>query len=99
MKWLILLDSLKFSSGKMGFAIAEAASKLGADVFSDRTHQLKTDDISIKVCHISWWDVRSMLEALCQIDICIMNAAVSDYKPLKKIDKKLKKGNWFVERS
>ena len=31
------------------------------------------------------------LNLFSQIDICIMNAAVSDYKPAKKFDKKLKK--------
>ena len=76
-----MIDSVRFignlSSGKMGFAIAEAASKLGADVFLvTGPTQLKTDEC---------------LKLFSQIDICIMNAAVSDYKPAKKFDKKLKK--------
>lgn len=93
-----MIDSVRFignlSSGKMGFAIAEAASKLGADVFLvTGPTQLKTDDVSIKVFNVTSADemLDQCLNLFSQIDICIMNAAVSDYKPAKKFDKKLKK--------
>ena len=93
-----MIDSVRFignfSSGKMGFAMAEAASKLGADVFLvTGPTQLKTDDISIKVFNVTSADemLDQCLKLFPQIDICIMNAAVSDYKPAKKFDKKLKK--------
>lgn len=93
-----MIDSVRFignfSSGKMGFAIAEAASKLGADVFLvTGPTQIKTDDISIKVFDVTSADemLDQCLKLFGQIDICIMNAAVSDYKPAKKFDKKLKK--------
>ena len=93
-----MIDSVRFignfSSGKMGFAMAEAASKLGADVFLvTGPTQLKTDDISIKVFNVTSADemLDQCLKLISQIDICIMNAAVSDYKPAKKFDKKLKK--------
>ena len=93
-----MIDSVRFignlSSGKMGFAIAEAASKLGADVFLvTGPTQLKTDDVSIKVFNVTSADemLDQCLKLFNQIDICIMNAAVSDYKPAKKFDKKLKK--------
>ena len=93
-----MIDSVRFignfSSGKMGFALAEAASKLGADVFLvTGPTQLKTDDISIKVFNVTSADemLDQCLKLFSQIDICIMNAAVSDYKPVKKFDKKLKK--------
>ena len=93
-----MIDSVRFignlSSGKMGFAIAEAASKLGADVFLvTGPTQLKTDDVSIKVFNVTSADemLDQCLKLFSQIDIFIMNAAVSDYKPAKKFDKKLKK--------
>ncbi len=93
-----MIDSVRFignlSSGKMGFAIAEAASKLGADVFLvTGPTQLKTDDVSIKVFNVTSADemLDQCLKLFSQIDICIMNAAVSDYKPAKKFDKKLKR--------
>ena len=93
-----MIDSVRFignfSSGKMGFAMAEAASKLGADVFLvTGPTQLKTDDTSIKVFNVTSADemLDQCLKLFSQVDICIMNAAVSDYKPAKKFDKKLKK--------
>jgi phosphopantothenoylcysteine decarboxylase/phosphopantothenate--cysteine ligase len=93
-----MIDSVRFignfSSGKMGFAVAEAASKLGADVFLvTGPTQLKTEDMSIKVFNVTSADemLDQCLKLFNQIDICIMNAAVSDYKPAKKFDKKLKK--------
>ena len=93
-----MIDSVRFignlSSGKMGFAIAEAASKLGADVFLvTGPTQLKTDDVSIKVFNVTSADemLDQCLKLFSQVDICIMNSAVSDYKPAKKFDKKLKK--------
>jgi len=93
-----MIDSVRFignfSSGKMGFAMAEAASKLGADVFLvTGPTQLKTDSTSIKVFNVTSADemLDQCLKLISQVDICIMNAAVSDYKPAKKFDKKLKK--------
>ncbi|MGB1131579.1 MAG: bifunctional phosphopantothenoylcysteine decarboxylase/phosphopantothenate--cysteine ligase CoaBC [Flavobacteriaceae bacterium] len=93
-----MIDSVRFignfSSGKMGFAMAEAASKLGADVFLvTGPTQLKTDGTSIKVFNVTSADemLDQCLKLISQVDICIMNAAVSDYKPAKKFDKKLKK--------
>lgn len=93
-----MIDSVRFignfSSGKMGFAMAEAASKLGADVFLvTGPTQLKTNDINIKVFNVTSADemLDQCLKLFSQIDIFIMNAAVSDYKPAKKFDKKLKK--------
>ena len=93
-----MIDSVRFignfSSGKMGFAMAEAASKLGAEVFLvTGPTQLKTDCTCIKVFNVTSADemLDQCLKLISQVDICIMNAAVSDYKPAKKFDKKLKK--------
>lgn len=83
-----------YSSGKMGFALAKIALNLGAEVF------LITGPTSQKISHpnIKQIDILSALEMLNKVkllynkvDIAISSAAVSDFKPLKIINKKIKK--------
>ena len=83
-----------YSSGKMGFALAKIALNLGAEVF------LVTGPTSQKISHpnIKQIDILSALEMLNKVkllynnvDIAISSAAVSDFKPLKIINKKIKK--------
>jgi len=87
-----------YSSGKMGFALAEIALNLGAEVF------LVTGPTSQKISHpnIKQTDILSALEMLNKVkllynnvDIAISSAAVSDFKPLKIINKKIKKEDDF----
>ncbi len=85
-----------YSSGKMGFAIAEEAATRGAEV------TLVTGPVSLHTTHpaIKRIDVRSacqMLEAarsaFADCDAAILSAAVADYAPEHRHDTKLKREN------
>ena len=83
------------SSGKMGYALAEAAVQEGAVVNLVSGPVVLTADKSINLFKIN--SAREMLEAVntCMksSDIFISCAAVSDYKPSKYSDTKIKKEN------
>lgn len=91
------IDDVRFignySSGKMGFALAEEAAKLGATV------QLISGPVSLPTPHgIQRTDVESaqqMYNAVMQhsatADVLIFAAAVADYTPVHKHDGKIKK--------
>ncbi|HZY35996.1 MAG TPA: bifunctional phosphopantothenoylcysteine decarboxylase/phosphopantothenate--cysteine ligase CoaBC [Mucilaginibacter sp.] len=94
------IDPVRFignhSSGKMGFAIADMAAKLGADVVlvSGPSAQVS------KFASIKRVDVTSaseMLDACLEYfgdsNICIMSAAVADYAPVKISLQKIKKSD------
>jgi phosphopantothenoylcysteine decarboxylase/phosphopantothenate--cysteine ligase len=92
------IDPVRFlgnhSSGKMGFAIADALAKLGAEVtlISGPTAQ-KSNSKSIKRINIT--SAQQMLDA-CKANfidahICVMSAAVADYTPVTVSDIKIKK--------
>ncbi len=94
------IDPVRFignhSSGKMGFALAEELNNLGAEVvlICGPTHQVT------KLKNISRIDVTSAEEMLnaClanfdSYDICIMSAAVADYKALNIAPEKIKKSD------
>ena len=92
------IDPVRFignnSSGKMGFAIANAAANLGAEVilisgpsnqqinhsFVNRINVISADEM-YKACHTYFKEV----------DIAILSAAVADYKPKNSADQKIKK--------
>lgn len=82
-----------FSSGKMGFALAEAAAEAGADV------RLVTGPVSLESpCGIKRIDVvsademrRAAIEAFEASDIGIMSAAVADFTPKNPAQGKIKK--------
>jgi len=92
------LDPVRFignySSGKMGFAIAEALAEQGAEVtlVSGPTH-LKTKNSSIhRVNIISAADMLSSCTELAPSqDIVVMSAAVADYRPENIAQQKIKK--------
>ncbi len=93
------IDPVRFignrSSGKMGFAIARAASKLGADVtlITGRT-SLETP-INVKRIDIETADemFKNVKKYMRTSDAIIMSAAVSDFKPTHYSKKKIKKEN------
>jgi len=78
------VDPVRFignrSSGKMGHAIADEASRRGYDVTLVKTSELPADP-SVKVVRVETAD--EMLEAVGGIDpeIAVMSAAVADFKP------------------
>ena len=92
------LDPVRFlgnrSSGRMGFALAEEAARLGAQV------TLVAGPVSLEgpsdVDRVDVTDALSMeaavYEAAAGADLVIMAAAVSDYRPAERAQQKIKKG-------
>ena len=104
-RWLVTagptyekIDSVRFignySSGKMGFALAEALAEAGAEVI------LVTGPTALKPTHphVHRIDVESAremytaaTEAYPECHAAILSAAVADYRPAEQADHKLKK--------
>lgn len=92
------IDPVRFignrSSGKMGYAIAEACKNQGAEVtlISGPSYLAPPKDIDF----VSIEDAESMygetLRAMPGADIIILSAAVADYKPAVVHQEKMKKG-------
>ncbi|KFF09424.1 bifunctional phosphopantothenoylcysteine decarboxylase/phosphopantothenate--cysteine ligase CoaBC [Chryseobacterium luteum] len=94
------LDPVRFignhSSGKMGFSLAEEASKRGAEVIliSGPSSQ-KTDDKNIQLHKVT--SAKEMLNKVFEfydrVDIGIASAAVADYAPKEVAKEKIKKND------
>lgn len=94
------IDPVRFignhSSGKMGFAIAEELSAMGANVtlISGPT-SLKTSQASINRIDVT--SALEMFEAVSRFsrasDIIVMSAAVADYRPEAQATEKIKKND------
>ena len=83
-----------FSSGKMGYELAKEASRLGAKVHlisGPSNEQINDENILLQriVSADEMFDECS--KVFNDIDVFIMSAAVSDYKPSKKNHNKIKK--------
>ena len=83
-----------YSSGKMGYAIAEEAARRGANVtIVSGPVSIKAQHPSIKVISIE--SARQMHQHCTQLfpamDIAIMCAAVADYAPAQQFDAKIKR--------
>lgn len=83
-----------YSSGKMGFAIAEEAAARGAEVtLVTGPVELKTSNDSISRINVR--SARQMLDAVEKAfyvcDAAILSAAVADYAPEKSYDTKIKR--------
>lgn len=100
------IDPVRFftnrSTGKMGFALAEAAAELGAEVtLVSGPVDLETSSGRIKRIDIT--SAEEMLQAIEKEfpahDIVIKSAAVADYRPKVTYDEKMKKqdGNLQIE--
>lgn len=83
------------SSGKMGYAIADAAINAGADVtLISAPSKLTANDKARLISVNSSADMENAVkENFYQSDILIMAAAVSDYKPVSYSDQKIKKND------
>lgn len=83
-----------FSSGKTGFAFANAAAKRGAEVTLISGPVAVSDPEGVNVVHVQ--TAREMYEAtesrFDDTDIAIFAAAVADMRPATPADQKLKKG-------
>ncbi len=82
------------SSGKMGYAIARAAARRGADVILVSGPTALTPPTGLSFCQvITAEDMRrSVFENRSGCDIIIKAAAVSDYRPRDCAEQKIKKG-------
>ena len=94
------LDPVRFisnhSSGKMGFALAETALSLGAEVklISGPTDQITSSNkINLVKIKTGAQMQKAIMDDYHQSDIVIMAAAVCDYKPKEFSKKKIKKDN------
>ena len=90
------------SSGKMGYAIAEAARDRGAMVSLVAAPNHLAKPIGISVTNIqSAEDMKKAIEDEClEADALIMAAAVAAWRPLEKLDSKAKKDksdHWSLE--
>ncbi|MBX7047389.1 MAG: bifunctional phosphopantothenoylcysteine decarboxylase/phosphopantothenate--cysteine ligase CoaBC [Ignavibacteria bacterium] len=92
------IDAVRFitnpSTGKMGFAIAEAAKERGADV------TLVTGPVDLTIDGVKRIDVETSDEMFIAVkrnmntqDAIVMTAAIEDFKPLKTVKSKIKKEN------
>lgn len=92
------IDPVRFignhSSGKMGFAIAEALADKGAEVYlvSGPTQQ-QTSHPGVTVKHVTSADemYTACLAVFNTTDITVLSAAVADYRPTTVADQKIKK--------
>ena len=97
------IDPVRFvgnhSSGKMGYALAEAARDRGAEVALITTAALP-DPIGVRVLRVE--SAREMFDAVqreCeQASALVMAAAVADYRPAAEAEQKLKRAG-VAERS
>ncbi|MBJ7930064.1 bifunctional phosphopantothenoylcysteine decarboxylase/phosphopantothenate--cysteine ligase CoaBC [Bacillus toyonensis] len=84
-----------FSSGKMGYAIAEVAANLGADVILVSGPTALNPPLHVTTIQVD--SAQDMLEAVLQhyqnVDVVIKTAAVADYRPKYVHDNKMKKQN------
>lgn len=83
-----------FSTGKMGYSLADAAARLGADVtLISGPVSVSTKEQSVKVIHVE--SAQEMCaaaeEAFAESDIAIMCAAVADYAPANPLASKIKR--------
>ena len=100
------IDPVRFignhSSGKMGYALAEVALKMGASVtLVSGPSAEKINHPSLKLIKVV--SAEEMLTAVQEFydstDIAIAAAAVADFKPKKTVSKKLKKENGLAHIS
>jgi len=91
------IDPVRFvsnrSSGKMGYAIAAAAADAGADVFLVSGPTALATPRGVRPIAVeSAEQMRdAVLGVLPQADVVVMAAAVADYRPIEKRERKIKK--------
>lgn len=81
------------SSGKMGFAIAEAAKRMGADVtvVAARTSEPLPAGVNAVCVESTQEMMEAVLARFPDADIVVKAAAVADYRPARPSDVKIKK--------
>lgn len=98
------IDPVRFisnpSTGKMGYLIAEYAKNIGLDVIliSGPTHLKIPEDIKVIKVESAREMYKETIKYFKKIDILIMAAAVSDWRPKRKFKNKLKiKREWNLK--
>jgi len=81
------------SSGKMGYALARAARRRGAQVLlvSGPTAQAKPDGVTVVAVTSAVEMQREVMAHVAECDVVIKAAAVADYRPLVRNSSKIKK--------
>ncbi len=81
-----------YSSGKMGYAVAEAARDRGASVTLVTT-AARPDPVGVAVVRVesARQMLQAVLEAVRQADLLVMAAAVADFRPETEARQKIKK--------
>lgn len=91
------LDPVRFlsnrSSGKMGYAMAEAAAARGAHVILVSGPTALRDPANVDMIHVETADemYRAVLAKFPIAQVVIKAAAVADYRPKRRADRKIKK--------
>lgn len=88
------------SSGKMGFAVAEAARDLGADVtvVAARTSVAPPHGVRIEHVRTSEEMARALKQSFQDADVLVMTAAVTDFKPASPLSEKKKSSDtWSLD--
>ena len=81
------------SSGKMGYALADAAVEAGADVhvISGPTHCEKNTRVNYQAIETAAQMLSATMNVISDADIFIASAAVADYTPIHRATQKIKK--------
>jgi phosphopantothenoylcysteine decarboxylase/phosphopantothenate--cysteine ligase len=84
-----------YSSGKMGYAIARAASERGADVTLITTPTSLDKPVCSCIVDVKTAEdmFRAVKDAVAKADVLIMAAAVADYRPVNRSAEKIKRRN------
>jgi|YelNatPaOPRAMG01_1025707.scaffolds.fasta_scaffold88833_2 phosphopantothenoylcysteine decarboxylase/phosphopantothenate--cysteine ligase len=98
------IDPVRFisnpSSGKMGYLIAEYARKIGFDVIlvSGPTYLKPPEDVKLIKVETAREMQKEILKNFPHVDLLIMAAAVSDWRPYRKFKNKIKiKKEWLLK--
>ncbi|SER05079.1 phosphopantothenoylcysteine decarboxylase / phosphopantothenate--cysteine ligase [Gracilibacillus ureilyticus] len=90
-----------YSSGKMGYELAKAAVREGAEVHLVTGPTTLEDPDNVKTYQVTTAEemFNKISELYPAMDIVIKSAAVADYRPVVQTDRKMKKqdGNLFIE--
>ncbi len=83
------------SSGKMGYAIAEAARDMGASVTLVSANVQLSPPQGVKLLKVesAWQMLDSVMDVFHEQDIVIKAAAVADYRPVQQANQKIKKSS------
>jgi phosphopantothenoylcysteine decarboxylase/phosphopantothenate--cysteine ligase len=81
------------SSGKMGYALAEAARDRGAAVCLVAAPTALPEPVGVELCRVASAEQmrQAVLGELERADVLVMAAAVADYRPRRAADQKIKK--------